>query len=75
MDSSSSYKQYVNIGILLMVLTVVTVAAAQFDFGVLNVPIALLIASVKATFVALYFMHLKHEAAMTWVFAIYPIFL
>ncbi len=75
MDSSSSYKQYVNIGILLMVLTVITVAAAQFDFGVLNVPIALLIASVKATFVALYFMHLKHEDAMTWVFAIYPIFL
>jgi len=58
-----------------MVLTVITVGAAQFDFGPLNVPIALLIASVKATFVALYFMHLKHEDTMTWIFATYPIFL
>ena len=58
-----------------MFLTVITVAAAQFDFGILNVPIALLIASVKASFVALYFMHLKYEDAMTWVFATYPIFL
>ena len=58
-----------------MVLTVITVGAAQFDFGPLNVPIALLIASVKATFVALYFMRLKHEDTMTWIFATYPIFL
>lgn len=75
MASSSSYRQYVNIGILLMVLTVITVAAAQFDFGAFNAPIALIIASIKATFVALYFMHLKHEDTMTWIFAGYPLFL
>ncbi len=75
MASSGSYRQYVNIGILLMALTVITVAAAQFDFGPFNVPIALIIASIKATFVALYFMHLKHEDTMTWIFATYPLFL
>ncbi|HIC76762.1 MAG TPA: hypothetical protein EYO89_02715 [Candidatus Dadabacteria bacterium] len=75
MASEGSYRQYVNIGILLMALTVITVAAAQFDFGPFNVPIALIIASIKATFVALYFMHLKHEDTMTWIFATYPLFL
>jgi caa(3)-type oxidase subunit IV len=39
------------------------------------VPIALIIASFKAGFVALHFMHLKHEDSMTWVFATYPLFL
>ena len=75
MEGLEEYKLYIKIGALLMFLTVITVAAAQFDFGILNVPIALLIASVKASFVALYFMHLKYEDAMTWVFATYPIFL
>ena len=36
MASEGSYRQYVNIGILLMALTVITVAAAQFDFGPFN---------------------------------------
>ena len=75
MKDLGGYELYIKIGLLLMVLTVITVGAAQFDFGPLNVTIALLIASVKATFVALYFMHLKHEDTMTWIFATYPIFL
>ena len=75
MKDLGGYELYIKIGLLLMVLTVITVGAAQFDFGPLNVPIALLIASVKATFVALYFMHLKHEDTMPWIFATYPIFL
>ena len=75
MKDLGGYELYIKIGLLLMVLTVITVGAAQFDFGPLNVTIALLIASVKATFVALYFMHLKHEYTMTWIFATYPIFL
>ncbi len=49
------------IGILLF-LTVVTVAAAQVDLGGgANVVVAVLIASVKAAFVALYFMHLRWD--------------
>ncbi len=60
---------------IINVLTVVTVGVAQFDFGSLNIPIAMLIASIKAGVVALHFMHLKYEDGMTWIFATYPIFL
>jgi cytochrome c oxidase subunit 4 len=42
----------------LLVLTVVTVLAAGFDFGPANVWIALGIAAVKASLVVLLFMHL-----------------
>ena len=42
----------------LMFLTVITVAAASFNFGSANVVIALAIASVKAILVGLIFMHL-----------------
>ncbi len=47
----------------LVVLTVLTVAAAapRFDFGSWNVWIALGIATIKASLVALYFMHLRYD--------------
>jgi len=47
----------------LIVLTVVTVAAAgpPFDFGKWNLGIAMLIATIKASLVALYFMHLRYD--------------
>lgn len=45
----------------LLVLTVVTVAAARVDFGALNTVIALAIASVKAGLVLAFFMHLKYD--------------
>lgn len=47
----------------LLALTVITVAAAQVNFGTpaINVIIALFIATVKATLVALFFMHLRHD--------------
>ncbi|HEU4406619.1 MAG TPA: cytochrome C oxidase subunit IV family protein [Polyangiaceae bacterium] len=45
----------------LIVLTVVTVAASYVDFGRANTVIAVLIATTKALFVAVYFMHLRHD--------------
>lgn len=47
----------------LLVLTVVTVLVAKVDFGSrsLNLGIAMLIATVKATLVILFFMHLKYD--------------
>jgi len=51
----------------LLVLTVITVAAAQVDFGALNTLIALAIASVKAALVLAYFMHLKYDDKIYWV--------
>ena len=46
----------------LLVLTGVTVAVSTVDLGVFNVPVALLIASTKATLVLLFFMHMKYES-------------
>ncbi len=45
----------------LLALTVTTVLAAGFNFGSWNVVIALGIATVKASLVALFFMHLRHD--------------
>lgn len=48
----------------LLVLTVVTVWIAQFDFGAANTAIAMLVATVKATLVAAIFMHLLYDDRM-----------
>lgn len=45
----------------LIVLTLLTVAAAQVSFGPLSVPIAIGIAVAKASLVVLFFMHLKYD--------------
>jgi cytochrome c oxidase subunit 4 len=45
----------------LMVLTVLTVAAAHVDLSRINIWVALGIATVKAILVALYFMHLRYD--------------
>jgi cytochrome c oxidase subunit 4 len=45
----------------LFVLTWATVAATRFEWGDLNLWIAMGIATVKASLVLLYFMHLRYE--------------
>jgi cytochrome c oxidase subunit IV len=57
----SSSRIYLVILGLLLVLTCVTVGAAYVDFGSFNLIIAVLIATVKATLVAMFFMHLRHD--------------
>ena len=47
------------LGTALLVLTAVTVKAAFIDLGPWNPVIALFIATIKATLVVLYFMHVK----------------
>jgi cytochrome c oxidase subunit 4 len=49
----------VALGIGLLLLTAVTVKAAFIDLGHWNPVVALVIATVKATLVVLYFMHVK----------------
>lgn len=59
---------YVTIFLVLMVGTALTVFAAYQDFPEpLNVVIALTIAVAKATFVVLYFMHVRYSARLIWV--------
>jgi cytochrome c oxidase subunit 4 len=56
-----------------MVLTAVTVYVSYVDVGMFNIVVAMGVASVKATLVALFFMHLKFEDGITWGFALFPI--
>ena len=46
---------------LLMILTFITVAVSWVDLGNWNLVVALGIATVKASLVALYFMHLRYD--------------
>ena len=54
----------------LLFLTIVTVGASYIDFGSGNVVIALFIATVKATLVALFFMHLRWDKPINAVIAV-----
>jgi len=58
----SSYTLLASVLASLLVLTGVTVGVSYIDMGFFNVPIALLVASTKATIVLLFFMHMKHES-------------
>ena len=62
-DIEKHIRGYLIIGAALILGTIITVLAAQIDFGNhhLNIGIGLLIATVKASLVALYFMHLISE--------------
>jgi len=56
-----SYKKLLAVLGVLFVLTIITILASKIDLGALNIWLALLIASVKSSFVLLFFMHLKYE--------------
>ncbi|MCW5980347.1 MAG: cytochrome C oxidase subunit IV family protein [Bryobacteraceae bacterium] len=60
---SHARKTYSLVLAALMALTVITVAVSGIHFGspAINVVVALTIASVKATLVALFFMHLLYD--------------
>jgi len=70
---------YKNLGIILtvlLILTGITVFMSTLDFGSLNIWIALIIASTKASLVLLFFMHMKYEPGLIkWSFLITVSFL
>jgi cytochrome c oxidase subunit 4 len=51
----------------LFVGTIITVAVAYFDIGLLNTPVALTIAVAKATLVIIYFMGVRWNTPLTKV--------
>lgn len=55
---------FFNVLVTLLILTIITVAASRFDFGAANLLIAMLIASIKASLVMAFFMHLKWDTAI-----------
>lgn len=59
-----SYSANIWVWAILILLTYVTVKVAEFDLQNLTVAVALLLASAKATIVAMYFMHLRFESKL-----------
>ena len=62
-----------NVFVTLLVLTVVTVVVSRFDFGSFNAIVAIVIATIKAGLVATFFMHLKFEGKIIWMYVVYPL--
>ena len=60
-----SPKLYVGVFLFLMVMTGLTVFAASVDLGWANPVVALVIATMKATTVILFFMHIRWSTRMT----------
>lgn len=58
-------KVYYMIFVALLVGTAITIPAAFQDLGMLNAPIALFIATIKAILVVLFFMHVKESSRLT----------
>lgn len=60
----SSPAMFLSVLLALLFLTFITVVVAQFDFGSANMLIAMGIASIKASLVIAFFMHLKYDTAI-----------
>lgn len=61
-DYKKEVRTYINVFLTLMVLTVVTVAVSYVPMALpLTIAVALIIAFVKGSLVASFFMHLIHE--------------
>jgi cytochrome c oxidase subunit 4 len=56
---------YLGIFGILMLGTILTVVASKLPLGIFNAPVALAIAVTKATFVVLFFMHVKYTTRLT----------
>ena len=75
-STSSPLKMYFAVFFALLLGTGLTVFAATLDLGPFNAPVALGIATVKATLVALFFMHVWHASEkLTKLVVIAAIFL
>lgn len=58
------FSLYMKIGAALLVLTGITVWVAQYHLGEYNLIVAMIIATVKGSLVALFFMHLKYTSKL-----------
>jgi cytochrome c oxidase subunit 4 len=58
--------------VTLLILTVITVVAAQIDVGKWNIVGAMVIASIKASLVILIFMHGMYENKILWTYIVIP---
>ncbi len=80
-DQGDPFRTYIFIFVSLLVLLLMTIGAYYLPFekitwdkgeqnlGWVNTAIALTIATIKASLVVLFFMHLRHSTRLTWVVA------
>jgi len=61
---------YIAVFLALAIGTLLTWWVSTIDLGWANTPIALLIATIKAVLVILFFMHVAHSTRLTWVVVI-----
>ena len=61
-------KNYVLVFLILIALTITTVAVSKVELGEFNFIVAMTIAVIKAVLVILFFMHVKGSSAMTKLF-------
>jgi cytochrome c oxidase subunit IV len=61
-DHHPTPRQYVNIAIVLAVLTALEVSTYFWDFGVIGIPLLIVLMIVKFLYVAGWFMHLKFDS-------------
>ena len=66
---------FLRVLIVLLILTAITVAVSRVDFGPMNIVVALVIASIKAGIVGMFFMHLKYENPIIWLYVMFPLVL
>jgi cytochrome c oxidase subunit 4 len=69
LNPKAEAKTYTLTLVVLLILTAITVGASYIQFGSMNVVIALTIATIKASLVALFFMHLRHDKPVNAVIA------
>ena len=66
-DIDRHVRIYITVFVALMVLTIVTVAVSRFHFSVpVAVTLALIVATIKGSLVACYFMHLISEKRLIY---------
>ena len=66
-EIKKSVRSYLTVFAMLMIFTVITVAASRFHLAVpVAIAVALIIAAIKGSMVAAVFMHLSHEKR--WVY-------
>ena len=74
-DIDKHVKTYIMVFVALMVLTVVTVAVSYLDLSTAGtVTLALVIATVKGSLVACYFMHLISERKLIYAVLAFTVF-
>jgi cytochrome c oxidase subunit 4 len=75
-DSHDHSKTYVNVLLALAVGTALTVALSHVHLGRAgNITVGLLVATIKASLVIMFFMHLKYEQRWWAAFVLFPLLL